>query len=399
MIMMKSFDARTEILWQQVWGLAALLAAIIFSWMVYSFYQQKILQELKFAELAGWLAIIQGLLATAIEPMVGRFSDRIQQLLGNRLPMISVGVTLAGLMFVIISLLVEQDLPGIIRWLVPVLMAVWLIAMMIFRGPAIALLAQFAPVSELPQANAVLVFVFGFIGAIEPALRIFLNRLGASTTFLLAAIALMMGAYILRSLTPVHTWKPYSFNEDVSAKAPTLLLSLIFVVGLGTGLEVNLLMSIFPQELQSQFPAVRLEFITSGILLVSAIASLIFGEWTAQIGANKALLLGLGSLTGLMGLALLNDIDTFIVGYIFAFGISFSLIFVSMIPFCLGKLPPHQAGLATGLFFGGGAGATALVSLLIKQGLIASLGAFLLAEVAFFVVAGCVVITKKIQIS
>ncbi|MBD2356708.1 MFS transporter [Tolypothrix sp. FACHB-123] len=397
--MVKSYDARTEILWQQVWGLAALLAAVIFSWIVYSFYQPKILHKLEFAELASWLGIIPWLLATVIEPIIGKFSDRLQQFVGNRLPIISIGVTLAGLILAIISLLVEQDLPEKIRWFVPVLMTFWLIVIIIFRSPAIALLIQFAPISELPQANAVLVFVFGFVAALEPLLRIFLNNLGASITFLLAAITLMMGAYILRSLVPLHTWKPYPVNEEAPNKAPTLLLILLFVVGLGTGLEVNLLMSIFPQELQSQFPAVRLEFITSGILIVCAIAAVIFGEWTAQIGANKALLLGLGSLTGLMGLALLNDIDTFIVGYIFAFGVSFSLIFVSMIPFCLGKLAPHQAGLATGLFFGGAAGAMALVSLLVKQAIIGSLGAFLLSEVAFFVVAGCVAIAKKIQIS
>ena len=397
--MVKSFDSRSGILWQQVWGLAALVAAIIFSWIVYNFYQPKILQRLELGELGSWLFIMQGLFATVIEPFVGRFSDRIQQHLGNRLPMISVGVTLAGLIFVVISLLVEQDLQKRIRWLVPVLMTVWVIAIIIFRSPAIALLTQFAPVTELPQANAVLVFVFGSIGASEPFFKKFFNNLGASVTFLLGAIALMMGAYILRSLTPIHSLKPYSINEDVASNAPILLLILIFVVGLGTGLEVNLLMSTFPQELQTQLPSIRLEFVTSGILLVAAIASVVLGEWTAQIGANKALLLGLGSLTGLMGLALLNDMDTFVVGFIVAFGVSFSLIFVSMIPFTLGKLPPHQAGLATGLYFGGCAGATALVSLLIKHQMIASIGAFLLAEVAFFIVAGCVVMAKKIQIS
>jgi MFS family permease len=396
--MVNSFDSRPEILWRQVWGLAGLVAAIIFSWMIYSFYQPKILQKLEFVELAGWLGIIQGLLATVIEPFVGRFSDRIQQRLGNRLPMISVGVTLAGLIFVIISLLVQQNLHGGIRWLVPVLMSVWVIAMIMFRGPAIALLTQFAPVAELPQANAVLVFVFGIIAAIDPLLRKFLDNLGESMNFLLGAITLVMGAYILRSLTPIHTWKPYSLNEDVPANAPTLLLILIFVVGLGTGLEVNLLMSIFPQELQAQFPGVRLEIITSGIFLVCAIASVVLGEWTAQIGANKALLLGLGAITGLMGMALLNDIDAFVVGYIVAFGISLSLIFVSMIPFCLSKVPYHQAGLAIGLYFGGGAGANALVSILVKQSIIVSLGAFLLAEFAFLIVAGCIVITKRIQI-
>ncbi|MBD2212538.1 MFS transporter [Nostoc linckia FACHB-104] len=398
--MVKSFDSRpTEILWRQVWGLAVLLAAIMLSWMAYSFYQPQILQKLKFGELAAWLWIIQGLLATVIEPFVGQFSDRIQQRWGNRLPLISVGVILAGLIFVMISLLVEQNLQGSTRWLVPVLMTVWVIAMMIVRGPAIALLTQFAPLTELPQANAALVFVFGLIGAIGPFFNKFMHSIGASITFLLGAIALVMGAYILRSLTPPYVLTQYPLNDDLSPTAPSLLLFLIFVIGLGAGLEVNLLMSMFPQVLQTQLPGLRLEFITSGILLVSAMSSVILGELTAQIGVNKVMLLGLGSMTGLMGLALLNDIDNLVVGYILGFGISFGLIFVSIIPFCLGKVSLQQAGLATGLYFGGSAGATAIVAILIKQEFFTSLIAFLLSEVAFFVVAGSVVIIKKIQLS
>lgn len=314
--MVNSFNSRPEILWRQVWGLATLLAAMIFSWMAYGFYQSKILQKLEFVELAGYLGIIQGLLATIIEPAVGGFSDRIQHHLGNRLPMISVGVTLAGLIFVAVSLLLEQKLQGSIRWVVPVLMTIWVIAMIIFRGPAIALLMQFAPITELPQANAVLVLVFGMVGAVGPLLNIFINRIGASMTFLIGAIALVMGAYILRSSTPNHSFNPHTSNQDIPATTPPILLFLIFIVGFGAALEVNLLMSIFPRELQTQLPSIKLEFITSGILLVSAIASVPLGEWTAQLGANKAITLGLGAMTGLMGLALLNDNDILVVGFI-----------------------------------------------------------------------------------
>ncbi|MBW4644944.1 MAG: MFS transporter [Goleter apudmare HA4340-LM2] len=397
--MVKSFNSRPEILWRQVWGLATLLVAMIFSWMAFGLYQPKILQKLELADLVGGLGIIQGLIATFMEPLIGGLSDRIQQRSGNRLPVISVGVTLASLIFVAVSLLIAQNLEGVMRWVIPVLMTVWVIAMMIFRGPAIAMLMQFTPVTELPQANAVLVFVFGLVGAIGPLLNTFLSRVGAPVTFLLGAIALVMAAYILQSSIPNHAFNPASIDQDIPSTTPPILLILIFIVGLGAGLEVNLLMSVFPQELQTQLPSITLEFITSGILLVSAIASIPLGEWTAQLGANKAITLGLGAMTGLMGLALLNDYDILVVGFILAFGISFGLVFVSMIPFALGKVPPHQAGLSTGLYFGGSAAATTVVSILSQQMGITSIAAFLLAEVAFFLVAGCIVISKKIQLA
>ncbi|MBE9207459.1 MFS transporter [Nostoc sp. LEGE 06077] len=393
--MVNSCNTNREILWRQVWGLAALLAAIILSWMVYAFYQPKILQDLELVELAGWLGIVQGLIAAVIEPLNGGISDRIQQRLGSRLPMISVGVVLAGLMFVGVSLLADYNLPTGIRWIIPVLMTVWVVAMIMFRGPAIALLTQFVPAAELPQANAILVLVFGTVGAIAPLLNTLLSSLGASITFMLGAIALVLGAYIFQIFTPKQTFVPFIHDHDKSA--PTVLLILIFALGLATGFEVNLLFAIFPQELQTQLPGLQVEFIASEILLVSAIASVPLGDWTADLGANKSTLLGLGTMTGLMGVTILNDNYILAIALILAFGISFSLVLIGMIPLALGKLSANQAGLGTGLYFGGSAGGTAIVSLLVKQLDLSSVGAFLLAEVACLVVTVCILVCKKVS--
>ncbi|ABA20278.1 Major facilitator superfamily MFS_1 [Trichormus variabilis ATCC 29413] len=396
--MVNSVNTRPEILWRQVWGLAALLAAIIFSWMAYKFYQPRILEELEFVGLVRWLGIWQGLLIAVIEPMIGGLSDRIQQRLGSRLPMISLGVVLAGVIFVAVSLLVQQNLPIGIRWVVPMLMTVWVIAIIIFRAPAIALLTQFAPKSELPQANAVLVFVLGLIGAISPVLNTLLDNMGASITFLVGAIALILAAYILQLFTPKHLLHISSFNLEPTAKTPVQMFILIFIIGLGTGIELNLLLSIFPQELQIQLPNLTVEFIASAILLVSAIVSVPLGDWTTQLGANKSMLLGLGAMTAFMGLALLNDSDKLAIAFILAFGISFSLVFISMIPLVLSKVHPSRAGLGTGLYFGGSAGGTAIVSFLIKELGNTSIGAFLLAEFAFVLVGVCILLSRRFRI-
>jgi MFS family permease len=396
--MINSLTSRSEILWRQVWGLAALLAAIIFSWMAYRIYQPKILQKLDFVELTAWLGIMQGLLAAFIEPLIGAFSDRIQRNLGSRLPMISVGVILAGVIFAATSLLVQQNLQGGIRWILPVLMTVWVMAIIAFRSPAIALLRQFAPVAELPQANAVLLIVFGLIGAIGPVLDDFLKKMGASITFMLGAIALIIGACILQSFTPVHKLDPSTLDRDAPCSLPPQLLALIFVVGLGAGFEVNLLISIFPKVLQAQLPSFKAEYIASTILLLSAIASVPLGKFTTLLGADHAMLFGLGTMTGLMGLTLLNDSPIQTLGIILAFGVSFGLVFISMIPLALGMVAPSHAGLGTGLYFSGGGAGFAVVSILIKQIGIIPIGAFLLAEVAFLVVVVCIYLSRKIRI-
>lgn len=343
------------------------------------------------------MGILQGLLAAFIEPLIGAFSDRIQRNLGSRLPMISVGVTLAGVIFVATSLLVQQNLQGGIRWILPVLMTVWVMAIIAFRSPAIALLRQFAPVAELPQANAVLLIVFGLIGAIGPILDDFLKKIGASITFMLAAIALIIGACILQSFTPVHRFDPSTLDRDAPCSVPTQLLTLIFVVGLCAGFEVNLLMSIFPKELQAQLPSFKAEYITSTILLLSAIASVPLGKLTTLLGADHAMLFGLGTMTGLMGLTLLNDSHIQALGIILAFGVSFGLVFISMIPLALGMVAPSHAGLGTGLYFSGGGAGFALVSILINNSGIIPIGAFLLAEIAFLVVVVCIFLSWKIR--
>lgn len=397
--MLNSVNTRPEILWRQVWGLASLLAAIVFSCMVYGFYQPIILAELKFVELVGWLGIWQGLLVAVIEPIIGGFSDRILEKLGSRLHIISFGVILAALVFVAVSLLIHQNFAIGVRWIIPMLMSVWVIAMMIFRSPAIALLTQFAPKSELPQANAVLVFVLAGIGAIRPIVNTFLNIMDASVAFLLGAIALIVAAYILQLFTPKHALHISHTYQKQIANTPVEMCILIFIIGLATGVEINLLLSIFPQQLQTQLPNLTVDFITSAILLVSAIASIPLGGWTAQLGANKSILLGLGAMTALMGLALLNDIDKLAIAFILAFGISFSLVFISMIPFVLSKVHPSRAGLGTGLYFGGSAGGTAIVSLLIEQLGSTSIGAaaFLLAEVVFIVAIACIILSQKFR--
>jgi MFS family permease len=396
--MVNSFKTHHAILRRQVWGLAALLAAIVLNWMAYGFYQPKILKQLEFVELAGWLGILQGLLCVIIEPLSGSISDRIQQRLGSRLPMISVGVVLAGIIFIAISLLTQQNLPIGIRWIVPLLMTAWVIAMIIFRGPAIALLTQFAPTNQLPQANAILVFVIATVGAIEPLFNALFYNVGASIALMIGAIALMLGAYILQLFTPKHSFSPFIYNQSKLTAVPNTLLILIFAIGLATGFEIKLLFSIFPQELQTQLPGLNVNFIASEILLVSAIACIPLSDWATDLGANKSILIGLGSMTGLMGLTVLNENYILAIALILAFGISFSLVVISIVPLVLAKIPTIQAGLGTGLYFGGTAGGAAIVSLLIKQFSLSSVGAFLLAEVAFLIVIGCIFFSKKVAL-
>ena len=390
---MQSSNSRTTILWRQVWGLGALLAAIIVSFMAYGFYQPKILKDLGFVDLAGWLGIAQGLLGVAIEPLIGGISDLILRRVGSRLPMISVGVTLAGLIFVVVGLLLQGNLPVGMRWLVPVLMTVWVMAMIIFRGPAIALLRQLAPLEALPKANAVLTLILGIVGALGPLLSLSLQNIGASPAFLGGAIALVIGAFILYSSIPRHTLV-FSYEETRKSTISTVLLGLIFMVGLGAGLEINLLLGLFPDVLSNQLSGIPAEFISSGILLVSALTAIPVGELTVKLGVIKSLLLGIGALAAIMGLTLLNHSPIFAIASVLGFGVAVSLIFSS--PFAFVMLPAARAGLGAGLYFGAMGGATVLSSVLMNQpGGLTPASAVSWSAIAFLVAGASLAVSKQ----
>ncbi len=377
----------TKILWRQVWGLAALLAAITFSWIAYGFYQPRILVRIGFLDLAAWLGIFQGLLGAIVEPIVGWFSDRILGRFGSRLPQIVVGVTLAGLIFVIVSWLVEVQLAEQLRWIVPVMMTIWVIAMIIFRGPAIALLQGFAPTSQLPQANSVLALVLAITSATSPILGFILKQIGVSLTFILGAIALLIGSVLLWASMPRYlatATQPESKTNEVIHSSLVMYI-FPFVVGLGSGIEINLLLHILPHSLSKAISNLPIEYSQSSLLLIAGLSTLPLRSLQNRQKVAVGMLWGLVAITICLILNALNHSAIYLLIVSAMAAIALGLVLTNTIPLALAMVPHNQAGFGTGLYFGGNGLATALfASLVVTQGEIPSvygalLGVFALA--------------------
>ena len=367
-----------RVLWRQVWGLAALLAAIVFSWMAYSFYQPVILTKLGFVELAQSLGIIQGFLGAAIEPLAGVMSDRLMHKIGSRLPGIAVGITLAGLLFVATGLLLHGNIPLELRWIIPVLMTFWVMATIVFRGPVVSLLRQFAPTESLPVANSILTFVVSLVGAIAPIFSRAIDFLGAANTFLFGSVMLMVGAILLWSADPqvtiysdadlVRHISTVNSNDRGKSNRDRLTQWLqIFGVGSISGLLVNIMLRVSTQKIHATLAIISPEYIAAMILLVCAIVATPLEQRVRKWGLNRSMLMSLLFIIVAILLSFVS-IPLVSIGLAIAIfsGIAMGLLLVAQIPWCLGRLPPHQAGLSTGLYFGGMGAANAFLTLIIQ---------------------------------
>jgi MFS family permease len=348
-----------QIYWRQVWGLAALVGATVFCWLAYGFYQPIILTRLGFNELAGWLGILQGLLGAMIEPFAGWLADRYAEKIGRRLPLITIAITLAGLIFIVLSWLLTVHLPIDLRWIVPALMTVWVLAMIIFRGPAMALLVQMAPTKALPQANGILILVFSAVGALGPIFNKIIEWIGAPITFLLGAAILALGRWLLakETLTPiviVSQWQKPQYGRMLR----------VYSLGLLCGLFVNLLLRWSPQQIAGRIVTVEANSLTASILAISALAIFLVRRLVQHWGNGQSIGIAIAAMGVLLSFTPLIATTGLMMGYLLLAGLAFCLLSLAQIPWVLGRFS-KQAGLATGLYFGGMGLATAIISVLL----------------------------------
>jgi MFS family permease len=347
-----------RIYWRQIWGLAILVGAIVFCWLAYGFYQPIILTRLGFGELAGMLGIIQGLLGAVAEPFAGLMADRYASKLGQRLPLITIAMTFAGLIFIVLSWLLAINIPLEWRWIIPVLMTVWTLAMIVFRGPALALLVQMVPPKVFPQASSILTWVVSLVGALAPIFDKIIAWLGAPITFLLGAVILVVGRYFLK----VEISNTTNHKKQISWPQQYPEIIRIYGVGLICGILVNLLLRWSPLLLtnNSGLASIEPNVLTAIILGVSAGSVWFTKDWVKRWGNDRSMQIAAISISLLLIVTPIIASIGLVIGYLLLAGLAFCTLSLAQIPWVLRQLP--QPGLASGSYFGGMGLATAIVS-------------------------------------
>jgi hypothetical protein len=296
-----------------------------------------------------------------------------------------VGITLAGLIFVVMAMLSQVELPVIIRWIVPLLMTAWVMAMITFRGPAIAMLRQFAPTKELPAANLVLTAVFGTIRLTGPWFLDLIRQLGISLTFVLGAVLLSLGGILLWSSRP-----SLPIKHELSTPEPRgPVCWAIFAAGLGVGLLVNLLMRHASVILPAIAPF-NAQQITGLLLLIGTIAPFPMEQLNKRIGLGRGLVasaswVGINFLLIQWGLFLGWPLLSL------SIGVSLGWLFVTQVPWALKVVAPDHAGFTAGLYFGGMGAAGAIIALLVQTNTLSTTGLYVVPVVGWgLVVVGAI---------
>ena len=365
----------TQVLWLQVWGLAAVQGAILLSWVIYNIYLSQMLVAFGFdSSLASLILVVENILAALMEPLMGSLSDNMQYWFGSRFPFITFGIILASACFILIpTIFVFGGSTDITRMLLPIMMVLWALAMTIFRSPVISLIGRYATATNLPQATSILTLVAGIIGAITPLSSQLILQLGPVFTFSFGSVVMLIAAALLRWAGPnLQVEKQLPLNPQptkISNKSDISFNSLlkIFITGIAIVIGFRLLMQNFAQVLKLHNLGSQPNLILITVFLTLALASLPMGRLAKHLGIRLTMISGLIAMAIFACGILLGHNVILATAIAIALGISFSLVSNSTIPFTLSMVPADRGGLGTGMYFSGSAVANVLFVLFLGK--------------------------------
>jgi len=392
--------SRKQVLWLQICGLAMVQGAITLSWVIYNFYLPKLLVQFGFPKsLAISLLILENALAVFMEPLMGSLSDNNQRWFASRFPFITVGVLLSSALFIAIPCVVTFVPPTtVLKYILPVLVVAWALAMTVFRSPVLSLLGRYAMPKSLPMAASVLTLIGGTIGSFRIAANNLLLSFGPVITFAFGSFVLLSSAAILRFIHPPAIVSDEPVDRHQAALPPPIsiqALGLIFILGGSFAWGYRLLLDGVSKFLKVQLNSdnIQLQMVLFGMTV--AIAALPAGLIAKKIGNRKAMVGGIGIAILLMLLLPVFGANIIILAPL---AIAISFILNGTIPFALEMVPAHRGGLGIGMYFGGvGLAMSIFGSVFTKPQAITPEFAVVIGAIAFLIAFVCIIYSSLVK--
>jgi MFS family permease len=351
-------DHQSEsIQWKQLWSLAALYASIVIGWIAYHNYQPKLLVKFNFTDFTFLLTVTQGIILV-ITPMIGgRIGDRYRFQQGNRLPIISTGISFAAMVFMAVAFTLLGNPGEIFKWILPVLIIFWLVAMSIFTSPALSTLELFTPIDKLPSAMAILTIVGNLIYALEPIIVDIIDYIGAPLTFIAGGVVVFISGYALKKnsngLFEKNSGRPRAVITLDTQKSK---YGFIFFMGIALGLATTVLFGFFPALLEKSLGGyfdLEGKWMIVVVLVISALFSLPAGDLINKYGMKNVFWISLGLILISMVGVLFSSSSMIVVIMVLLFALTFTTLSVSSLPLAIKNANYYEKVFCVGIFFAG----------------------------------------------
>ena len=355
---------KNSIQWKQLWSLAALYGSIVIGWIAYQNYQPKLLEKFQFTDFSFPLMVFQGIILVVTPPFAGRMGDRYRFEKGHRIPIITTGISFAAMVFMAVAFTLFSNPGEIFKWILPILIVFWLIAMSIFTSPALSTLELFTPVDKLPRAMAILTIVANLIYAIEPVIVDIIDYVGAPLTFFAGGTVVFISGFALKK----NSLTLFKLSDNKESERPLAAITLdtqksqfvyIFFLGLALGLPTTIMFNIFPDLLSAKLgDALRGmsgKVMLVNILVLSALISLPVSSLVNKIGLQRSFWVSFVlTVICVMSVFLAQSTVALLVICV-VFAIMFTSISVSSLPLAMSLSNYYDKVFCVGIFFSGAA--------------------------------------------
>lgn len=345
-----------QIEWKQLWSLAALYGSIVIGWIAYHNYQPKLLVQFDYTQYTGWLIIVQGIILTITPPIAGKFGDRFRFRQGHRIPIISSGISFAAMVFMALAFTLLSNPTDLLRWILPLLIVLWLVAMSIFTSPALSTLELFTPIEQLPRAMAVLTIVANLIYSLEPVIVDLIDYLGAPITFIFGGLAVFISGYALKknslSLFSSGSKPSTEFRFDTQRSN----YPYIFLLGVGLGVSTTVLFNYFPSVLSTNLSSLVEwdgKWWLVVVLFFTAVLSLPMSTYIYGWGTRASFWLSLAVNLFSILILLVTGSTVITILSIAVFTVSFSVLSISSLPLAIERANYFEKVFCVGIFFSG----------------------------------------------
>jgi len=351
---------QNAIQWKQLLSLAALYGSVVIGWIAYQQYQPKLLVQFKFTDFTFLLIVAQALILTITPPIAGRMGDRFRLEKGHRIPIIAAGISFAAMVFMAVAFTLFSNPGEIVKWVLPILIVFWLIAMSIFTSPALSTMELFTPVDKLPKAMAVLTIVANLIYALEPVIVDIIDFIGAPLTFVTGGVVVFISGYALKR-NSLHL-----FSNNDNKERPMAVFTLdtqksrrgyIFFLGIVLGIATTVMFNLFPAVLERKLNVLvenwNGKILLVDMLLLSAILSLPLSNLVNRLGMEKSFWISLVLISvSTVSIFFFQSAGVVLIMAI-VYAITFTSLSVSSLPLAIRNSNYYEKVFCVGIFFSG----------------------------------------------